>query len=162
MKNITIIVLLTLSVAAAAQQQTIQERLGYSKDTKLLIIHADDLGVSHSENMASIHVMEKGVVNSASIMVPCPWFPEIAAYAKAHPEADLGLHLTLTSEWKVYKWRPVTPHDQVSSLLDAQGYLNETTVSFAKNAKVQEVEKELKGQVERAIQFGINPTQSKN
>jgi predicted glycoside hydrolase/deacetylase ChbG (UPF0249 family) len=151
-------ILMLFSNIAFAQSQTVQERLGYSKDTKLLIIHADDLGVSHSENKASIEVMEKGSVNSASIMVPCPWFPEIAAYAKIHPEADLGLHLTLTSEWKVYKWRPVTSSDQVPSLMDAQGYLNETTGAFIKAAKVSEVEKELRSQIDRAIQFGIDPT----
>jgi chitin disaccharide deacetylase len=153
-----LIVLLLINVATDAQQKTIQERLGYPKDTKLLIIHADDLGVSHSENKASISAMEKGSVTSASIMVPCPWFPEIAAYAKIHPDADLGLHLTLTSEWKVYKWRPVTSSDQVKSLMDAQGYLHETTGAFIKAAKVDEVEKELRSQIERAIQFGIDPT----
>ncbi|WP_276374900.1 polysaccharide deacetylase family protein [Chryseolinea sp. H1M3-3] len=153
-----LLILIMVGFAAKGQQKTIQERLGYSKDTKLLIIHADDLGVSHSENMASIAVMTNGIVNSASIMVPCPWFPEIAAYAKANPKADLGLHLTLTSEWKLYKWRPVTPYDQVPSLLDDQGYLNETTEAFLKNAQAADVEKELRSQIERAKQFGIDPT----
>ncbi len=141
-----------------AQQKTIQERLGYPKETKLLIIHADDLGVSHSENMASIDVMQHGVVNSGSIMVPCPWFPEIAAYAKSHPEADLGLHLTLTSEWEVYKWGPVTSHQLVPSLLDEQGYFYRTTTGLMKNGKPEHVETELRSQIERALRFGIDPT----
>ena len=157
MKN-CILLFLLLGVGVAFGQQTMPERLGYPKDTKLLIIHADDLGVSHSENMASIHVMEKGVVSSGSIMVPCPWFPEIAAYAKSHPNADLGLHLTLTSEWKRYKWGPVSSHSEVSSLLDDQGYLSETTGGFLKRAKPADVEKELRSQIERAKQFGIDPT----
>ncbi len=158
MKYYILLILLVCFAAAGAQQKTIQERLGYPRETKLLIIHADDLGVSHSENSASIHAMENGVVSSASIMVPCPWFPEIADYARSHPQADLGLHLTLTSEWKMYKWGPVTSHDKVPSLLDERGYLNETTAAFLKAAKPEDVEKELRSQIERARQFGIDPT----
>src|SRR5439155_24584658 len=78
-------------------QQTLAEKLGYPKDAKLLIVHADDAGLSHSEDSATITAFEKGGVNSSSIMVPCPWFPEIAAYAKQHPEFDWGIHTTFTS-----------------------------------------------------------------
>lgn len=141
-----------------AQQKTIQERLGYSKDTKLLIIHADDIGVSHSENLATIYAMEKGSVNSGSIMVPCPWFGEIAAYASSHPQADFGLHFTLTSEWDVYKWGPVTDRGQVPGLVSSRGHFNDSNELVQKNATAGEVEKELRNQVERARQFGIDPT----
>src|ERR1700761_1492388 len=112
-------VLLTmLTFGVSAQQKSVQEMLGYPKDAKLLIIHADDLGVTHSENVASISALETGSVRSASMMVPCPWFPEMAAYARTHPEKDLGLHLTLTSEWKYYKWGPVTPEAEVPGLVN--------------------------------------------
>lgn len=144
--------------AATAQQKTIQERLGYSKDTKLLIIHADDLGVSQSENAASIDAMEKGSVSSGSIMMPCPWMADMAAYARSHPNADIGLHLTLTSEWKYYKWGTVTPVNQVSSLVDKNGYLYNGLDSLYQYGRPEEVEKEIRAQIEKAKQFGIDPT----
>lgn len=149
--------LLLFCVATHAQQKTIQEKLGYPKNTKLLIIHADDIGVTQTENAATIYAMEKGSVNSGSIMVPCPWFPEIAAYAVKNPKADLGLHLVLTSEWKYYKWGPVL-HEAVPSLLTEQGFLTDGSVDLTKKATIQDIEKELRAQIERAKQFGIDPT----
>jgi chitin disaccharide deacetylase len=137
-------------------QLTTQEKLGYPKDTKLLIIHADDLGVSHSENQATIQSMEKGVTNSASIMVPTPWFSEIAAYAVANPKADFGLHLTLTSEWKYYKWRPLS--DEVPGLSNKQGFFFASADSVYKAATVAEIEKELRKQIEKAKHFGVDFT----
>src|SRR5689334_1884409 len=112
-----------IAFIGAISQPTLQEKLGYKKDAKLLIIHADDLGVAHSVNDASEMVMEKGSVTSASIMVPCPWFSEIAAYARSHPKADLGLHLTLTSEWKYYKWGSIASKTEVPGLINKNGFL---------------------------------------
>lgn len=149
---------LILNVLITSAQLTLQEKLGYPKNTKLLILHADDLGVSHSENEASIYAMEKGSVNSASIMVPCPWFPEIAAYARAHPKADFGLHLTLTSEWKYFKWGPVTPKEKLAGLVNKNGFLFESVDSVENGSKPGEVEIELRAQIERAKQFGIDVT----
>src|ERR1700735_5425953 len=102
--------------------QTLVERLGYPPGTKLLVVHADDLGETHSVNAAAIKALQGGTINSASMMVPCPWFPEIADYAKSHPDADFGLHLTLTSERVYYRWGPVAPTDKVPSLVDQNGY----------------------------------------
>jgi len=147
-----------LIFSAFSQQKTIQERLGYPKDTKLLIIHADDLGVSQSENAASIYAMENGSVSSGSIMVPCPWLGDIAAYARSHPSADLGLHLTLTSEWKNYRWGSVLPANQAGSLLNTAGFLYSDTDSLSQIGRPEEVEKEIRAQIERAKLFGIDPT----
>jgi hypothetical protein len=104
--------------------QTLADHLGYPPGTKLVIIHADDLGETHAVNAAAIKSLEAGSVNSASLMVPCPWFPEIADYAKSHPGGDFGLHLTLTSERVYYRWGPVAPADKVPSLLDGNGYFH--------------------------------------
>src|SRR5690606_28551901 len=116
-----ILLLAAVPTLVSAQHKTLQERLGYTADTKLLIIHADDIGVSYSENSASKEAFKAGLVNSGSIMVPCPWFPEIANYVKSNPRADLGLHLTLTSEWNLYKWGPVAPKEKVPSLVNDKG-----------------------------------------
>ena len=115
--------LLLIAAPSFAQTKTIAERLGYPADSKLLILHADDLAVAHSQDAASFDALDQHAVTSASIMVPCPWLTEVADYAKAHPDADLGLHLTLTSEWKTYRWGPVASKDKVPSLLDPSGYL---------------------------------------
>lgn len=139
-------------------KKTLAERLGYKATDKLLIIHADDVGMCHSVNVATIQAMEKGVVTCASIMVPCPWMPEIAAYCREHPDADFGLHLTLTSEWKYYRWRPVTPITEVPGLLDKEGFLHHEVEGVVASAKPAEVETEIRAQIERARAFGIRPT----
>lgn len=149
---------LHFSMNLNAQSVTIQERLGYPADTKLLIIHADDIGVSHSENIASIHAIENGSVNSGSIMVPCPWFPEIAAYAAEHRDFDFGLHLTLTSEWQYFKWGPITSINEVPGLLTEYNHFYRSRNDLKTHASAEEVEKELRSQIELALKYGIDVT----
>ncbi|HUK90784.1 MAG TPA: polysaccharide deacetylase family protein [Blastocatellia bacterium] len=139
-------------------QPSLAERLGYPKTAKLLIIHADDLGLAHSVDAASWKALETGSVNSASVMVPCPWFSEAAEYAQAHPDADLGLHLVLTSEWAAYHWGPVLSIGRVRSLLNRDGYLYPTEEEAAKHIDPAEAELEIRAQVERALAFGMRPT----
>lgn len=145
-------------VGIHAQKFTIAERLGYEPDAKLLIIHADDLGVSHSENRASIKGLEETPVNSASIMVPCPWFPEIAEYARKNPSMDLGLHLTLNSEWVYYKWGPVTVVDSVRSLTTDNGYFYSNIQDVIEKSHPEQVSLELRNQIKKAYKYGIDVT----
>ena len=149
---------LLVATTMHAQTRTIAERLGHPANSKLLILHADDLGVAHSENAASLDALDKGVINSASIMIPTPWVTELAEYAKKNPNHDLGLHLTLTAEWATYRWGSTAPRDQVPSLHDEDGTLPRSTLTVAQRAKLDEVEKELRAQVDRAYAIGINPT----
>src|ERR1700677_436022 len=137
--------------------QTLAERLGYPPGTKLIVVHADDLGETHSVNAAAIKALQGGAINSASLMVPCPWFPEIADYAKSHPDADFGLHLTLTSERVYYRWGPVAPADKVPSLVDQNGYFHHEWKE-GEHIDAKEVEIELRAQIERALAMGVRPT----
>lgn len=147
-----------LANAQSGAPRSLAERLGYKATDRLLIIHADDAGMCHSVNVATTRAMENGVVTCASIMVPCPWMPEIAAYCRSHPDADFGIHLTLTSEWKYYRWRPVANNSEVPGLIDKEGYLPRTVEEVVFKAKPAEVEKEVRAQIERARAFGIQPT----
>ena len=137
-------------------QENLATRLGYPADARMLIIHADDLGVSHSENIASISAIEKGSVNSASVMMPTPWVLEVANYAKAHPQThDFGLHLVLSSEWKNYRWGPVSSTDKVPSLIGEHGYFHQGCVP---SVDLSEAEAELRAQIDRAYAMGLVPT----
>ena len=152
------VVLFLMTSTMSAQTKTVAERLGLPADTKLLILHADDLGVAHSVNAASFDALDKGAVSSASIMMPTPWVTEVATYARQHPNADLGLHLTLTSEWLTYRWGSVESKDKVPSLLDSTGTFPSEVAPVVARAKPAEVERELRAQVERAMALGIRPT----
>jgi len=160
MKPLLLITIASLLCASdlVAQGRTTAERLGYPPNSKLLIIHADDLGTAHSADAASFDALEKGAVSSASIMMPTPWVTEVAAYARAHPEADLGLHLTITSEWETYRWGSVESSDKVRSLLDSAGTFPSDVAPVAARARIPEVEAELRAQVRRALAMGIRPT----
>ena len=141
-----------------AEVKPLAARLGYPADAKLLIVHADDLAAAHSVNAATFKAFETGLVSSGSVMVPCPWLPEVAAYARSHPDADLGLHLTLTSEWKTYRWGGVLSKERAPTLYAPDGYLYPTEDVASAHIDVREAEAEIRAQIERARAFGIRPT----
>lgn len=147
-----------LAAAATRPAVTVAESLGFAPDERLLIIHADDFGMSHSANRATVQALTQGSVNSASVMVPCPWVLEAAEFCRTHPDADIGIHGTLTSEWRRYRWRPVLPFDDVPGLIDPEGYLWRDVAGTAAHATADEVERELRAQVRRAMDLGIRPT----
>jgi hypothetical protein len=140
------------------QPLSLQERLGHPPDARLLVIHADDFGMAHTVNRATIEALTNRWITSASIMVPCPWFPEVVRFARENPDADLGIHLVLNSEWTTYRWGPVSSKSDVPSLLDPDGYLPLVETTVVAQAKPAEVERELRAQIDRARGAGIKLT----
>jgi predicted glycoside hydrolase/deacetylase ChbG (UPF0249 family) len=155
MRRLLTSVLVLMAPVAAAAGATVQERLGHPASARLLVIHADDLGMSHSVNRATFEALEQGWITSASILVPCPWFPEVARFARARPDADLGIHLALNSEWTTFRWGPLLRPDKVPSLLDEHGYLPLVETTVAQRAKPKEVERELRAQIAHARKAGV-------
>lgn len=143
---------------AWSQEATYAERLGFSKGSKVLILHIDDVGMSWDSNQGAIRAMEEGVANSLSIMMPCSWVPGFVHYLEEHPEVDAGLHLTLTSEWKDYRWGPLAGRPAVPGLVDPEGALWRSVAQVATNATPDEVETEIREQVRRARTMGFEPT----
>ncbi len=137
---------------------TLAERLGYDRQARLLIVHADDLGSSHAVNLATFDALASGQVTSASIMVPCAGLPEVAEYAATHREADLGLHLTLTSGRSPGRWGPVASKADVPSLVDSLGYLFPGPREALSHIDPKQAEIELRAQIRRARVVGLHPT----
>ena len=126
------------------------------EETKTLLIRCDDLGMSHAVNMAFKELMESGLKFSASVMFPCAWYQEAVDILKQYPDVSVGVHLTLNAEWKNYRWGPISGKDKVPSLVDENGYFFPSRATFfANNPKSEEIEIELRAQIERAINSGI-------
>ena len=138
--------------------QTLSEKLGYKSTDKLLIINCDDVGMCHSANLAVIDGMENGLITSGTIMTPCPWFSEIANYAKVNPEKDFGVHLTHTAEWNFYRWGPVASDELVKGLFDSEGYLWRSVEEVYSHSTPEEAYIEGRAQIKKAIAAGIPVT----
>lgn len=147
-----------LLMAPPAGAQTWGERLGWGPDDRIVILHVDDAGMSHDSNVGAVRSVVEGVATSISVMMPCPWVPEMVALLEEHPEIDAGLHLTLTSEWDGYRWGPVAGKSAVPGLVDSQGALWGSVPEVVIHATVDEVEIEVRAQIQKARDMGFEPT----
>jgi predicted glycoside hydrolase/deacetylase ChbG (UPF0249 family) len=138
--------------------ETWGERLGFPPDAKVVILHANELGMCYETNAAGTALLEAGVVRSASAMVPCPWFADLANWCRSHPDADVGLELTINSEDSNYRWGPVSARNSVPSLVDADGYLWQSPIQTMVNSSTDDVEAELLAQIDRAKALGVHPS----
>lgn len=133
------------------------ERLGYPAGKKVVILHADDIGMCPEANISARNYMEADHIQSCAVMMPCPSAKEFIEWAVAHPNEDVGLHLTLTSEWKTYRWPGLTSAEEAPGLLDEEDKLWHKVIQVVQNAKPEEVEAEIRAQVEKSIEWGYRP-----
>lgn len=150
--------LIFLSMNTFTHAQNLAAQLGYKPDARLLIVHADDAGLSQATNEAIHDAFTQEVITSSSIIVNAPWYPGIAAYWQENPNEDFGIHLTLTSEWHHFKWGSIAPDTEVPSLLTDQGYFYATHAEAVENIAVDDVEQELRAQIEKVRSMGLQPT----
>lgn len=137
---------------------TYAEKLGYPKGKKVVIFHVDDAGMSFESNQGTFQALQHGVATSCSVMMPCPWAATFLRESKSSPGMDVGLHLVLTSEWKTYRWEPLAGRSKVPGLIDPEGAFWPSVAEVVAHASAEEVYWELKAQIDRAIQNGIQPT----
>lgn len=147
-----------LALTAHSADSTYAEKLGFPKGSRVLILHVDDVGMSFESNEGAIKAMTMGVANSCSVMMPCPWVPAFVQYMKQHPGLDAGLHLTLTSEWKGYRWGPLSGKVNTPGLVDKEGAMWPGVEQVIAHASAAEVEMEIRAQLERARSMGFEPT----
>ncbi len=131
-----------------------------SKDSQVteLVLHADDVGMCHGANTAFVELSKLGTITSGSVMVPCPWFPELAELARGNDSLDVGVHLTLNAEKSNYRWRPVSNASKASGLTDADGYMWPDVMSVRRHAHPDAVETEWRAQIDQALAAGIDVT----
>ena len=134
--------------------------LGYPADARLLIINADDFGMCHAVNEAVIRSLQKGVLRSTTLMVPCPWALHAMHFLADHPEFPFGIHLTVISDWVDYRWGPLTPKEKVPSLINELGYFYnfERMPEFLAQVRLEQLELEFRAQIEAVLGTGLKPT----
>lgn len=151
------VLLIAALAAASARAETWAERLGWPAGSRVLMLHADDVGMCYEANAATKDYLSKNQIQSGALMVPCPWYREMAEWYRDNPDHDLGLHLALTSEWRTYRWGPVADRALVKGLIDGEGYMPRSVVGVVLSARPEEVETELRAQIEKALRSGPRP-----
>ncbi|MBN2045652.1 MAG: polysaccharide deacetylase family protein [Anaerolineales bacterium] len=136
----------------------VMQKLGLSDDDRLVIIHTDDIGMCQASVAAFAELWEFGLISSGATMVPCSWFLEAAKLCQENPEIDMGVHLTLTSEWETYRWSPISTRDPKSGMVDEQGFFFHSTEQAQEHGEAEAVQIEIQAQIDRAIANGIKPT----
>jgi predicted glycoside hydrolase/deacetylase ChbG (UPF0249 family) len=134
------------------------KKLGLSNNDSAVIIHVDDVGMCQATLSAFDDLMDFGLISSAAVMVPCSWFPQTAEYCRKHSEVDMGVHLTLTSEWDGYRWGPISTRNPTSGLMDDEGYFYRRQPPVEKHADVKAAMIEMKTQIDRALAAGVDAT----
>ena len=146
------------NATTAQENVTNAELLGFPKGKKVLLLHCDDAGLCEEANIAVQSYFLKGDVTSASVMMPCPNAEEMIEWAKKHPGADIGLHLTLTAEWQNYRWGPVADAKKVPSLIDPDGKFWHEVPDVVMHASAKDVETEIRAQINKSLKMGFEPT----
>ncbi len=134
------------------------KKLGFAGHDRVVIIHTDDIGMSHASYAACTDLWTAGIISSSAVMVPCPWFPKVAAYCRSNSKVDMGVHITLTCEYDHYRWGPLTSREARSGMLDVEGYFPRASAAIQATGDADAVGCEMIAQVERAIAAGIQPT----
>jgi predicted glycoside hydrolase/deacetylase ChbG (UPF0249 family) len=134
------------------------QKLGFSQDDKVVILHIDDMGFSHAANVGAFECLDFGLASCGSVIVPAPWFLETATIAKKNPQYDIGVHLTLNSEYDTYRWRALSSVDPNTGLLAEDRCLWKTTEEAVSNIDPEAAEVEMRTQIDLALQCGIDVT----
>ena len=140
------------------QPNPVLKRLGLTDTDRVAVIHLDDVGMFQSSLSAYQELMDFGLVASAAVMVPCPWFPATAAYLREHPDLDMGVHITLTSEWNAFRWGPISTRDAATGMMDDEGYFYRSEEDARASGSAGAVKTEIHAQIKTALTAGIRPT----
>jgi len=156
--SMLLLAVFSLNFAVAQEKLTNAEKLGFPKGKKILLLHCDDAGMCEEANIAVQSYILKGDVLSAAVMMPCPNAEAMVEWAKKHPTSDIGVHLTLTSEWKKYRWTTLTDPKKVPGLIDPEGKMWPEVMDVVTHASAKEVETEIHAQIDKMIKMGYKPS----